>query len=194
MRLGIADHFGWATAVVASDDHQVVARRRLELVDPSLPAAPIHHVGGPHDLHRPGRPLDDEGLAELVATVRDSVAHCASTALAELESVVPGPIVSMSLRAWAAEFPDDIATQRRVPYESRADSIMYRRGLAEAGAARGWHVHLYDPRRVEDDALGLLGQLSDEVLRRPRTTLGPPWSKDHRMALAATIVASGGGG
>jgi hypothetical protein len=24
---------------------------------------------------------------------------------------------------------------------------------------------------------------------RPRARLGPPWTKDHRMALAATIVA-----
>ena len=30
---------------------------------------------------------------------------------------------------------------------------------------------------------------ADEVLHGPRTTLGPPWAKDHRMALAATVVA-----
>jgi hypothetical protein len=28
------------------------------------------------------------------------------------------------------------------------------------------------------------------VLHGPRATLGPPWSKDHRMALAATILVS----
>src|SRR3712207_6940838 len=28
------------------------------------------------------------------------------------------------------------------------------------------------------------------LLHGPRTTLGPPWSKDHRTALAATIVAA----
>jgi len=27
------------------------------------------------------------------------------------------------------------------------------------------------------------------VLHRPRATLGPPWTRDHRIALAATIVA-----
>ena len=27
----------------------------------------------------------------------------------------------------------------------------------------------------------------------PRTALGPPWSKEHRMALAATIVVTAGG-
>ena len=34
----------------------------------------------------------------------------------------------------------------------------------------------------------MLGGRADEVLRGPRATLGPPWAKDHRVALAATIV------
>ena len=43
MRVGIADHLGWAVAVTASADHEVVDRRRIELVEPGLPAAPIHY-------------------------------------------------------------------------------------------------------------------------------------------------------
>jgi hypothetical protein len=27
------------------------------------------------------------------------------------------------------------------------------------------------------------------ILLGPRATIGPPWTKDHRMALAATTVA-----
>jgi hypothetical protein len=81
MRLGIAHHLGWAVAVTASADHQVVDRRRIELIEPGMPAAPIH-------------------------------------------------------------------------------------------------------------ATRTLGPQADDVLRGPRATLGPPWSKDHRMALAATIVLS----
>jgi hypothetical protein len=27
------------------------------------------------------------------------------------------------------------------------------------------------------------------VLHGPRATLGPPWASDHRMALAATVLA-----
>jgi hypothetical protein len=29
LRVGIADHFGWAVAVTASADHEVVDRRRI---------------------------------------------------------------------------------------------------------------------------------------------------------------------
>ena len=95
----------------------------------------------------------------------------------------------MSLRAWPLDFPDDIAVQRRVPYESRADSVMYRQVLAELAHARGWDVHLYDAKDVEARAASKLAGRADEVLLGPRATLGPPWGKDHRMALAATILA-----
>ena len=133
MRLGIAHHLGWAVAVTASADHEVVDRRRIELIEPGLPPAPIHHEGGPHLLHRTGEPLDDDALAALVADVRASVVRATSAALDELAAALPEPIVSMSLRAWPADFPDDIAVQRRVPYESRADSVMY---LPGAGRRR----------------------------------------------------------
>lgn len=87
MRLGIVDHVGWAVAVTASGDRQVVDRRRIELVEPGVAAAPIHHES---------QRLDVAGTSALVA---------------------------------------------------------------------------------------------DEALDGPRATLGPPWTKDHRVALAATIVA-----
>jgi hypothetical protein len=190
MRLGIAHHFGWAVAVTASADHTVVDRRRIELIERGVPAAPIHHVGGPHLLHRPSVPIDDDDLAALVAYVRASVVRTASAALDALVVALPQPIVSMSLRAWPADFPTDIAAQRRVPYESRADSVMYCQVLAELARERGWVVHRYNSKDVEDQAIRILAERADEVLHGPRARLGPPWSKDHRMALAATVVVT----
>jgi hypothetical protein len=190
MRLGIAHHLGWAVAVTASTDHDVVDRRRIELVEPGLPAAPIHHDGGPHLLHRQGEPLDDDALAALVSRVRASVVRATSAALDDLVSALPGPIVSMSLRALPDDFPTEIAVQRRVPHESRADSVMYRQVLADLGRARGWTICFYEAKDVEAQAAYVLGGRADAVLRAPRQRLGPPWSKDHRTALAATVVSS----
>jgi hypothetical protein len=188
VRLGVADHLGWAVAVTASADHEVLDRRRVELIEPGLPAAPIHHVGGPHQLHRQGEPLDDDALAGLVENVRASVVRATAAALDALAVDLPGRIESVSLRDWPPDFPDDIAVQRKVPYESRADPIMYRRVLAGLARERGWAVHFYDARNIEREAARVLGDRADEVLHGPRTTLGPPWSKDHRQALAATIA------
>jgi hypothetical protein len=188
LRLGIAHHLGWAVAVTAAADHAVVDRRRIELIEPDLPAAPIHHVGGPHEMHRPAEPVGDDELAALVRTVRDSVVRTASAALDQLAEALPEPVVSMSLQAWPADFPTDIATLRRVPHESRADSVMYRQVLAELAGARGWGVHLY-AKGVEAAATAVLGARAHDVLHGPRATLGPPWTKDHRTALAATVLA-----
>ena len=191
MRIGIAHHFGWAVAVTATPEHQVVDRRRIELIEPGLPVAPVHHEGGAFPLHQTGEPLDDAALAALVADVRASARRAASAALDDIAAAAAasGPIMSLSLRAWPEDFPDDIARQRRVPYESRADSVMYLQVLAALAEERGWAVHFFDAKNVEAEATRLLGDRARHVLQAPKQTLGPPWAKDHRMALAATIVA-----
>jgi hypothetical protein len=178
---GIADHFGWAVAVTASPDHEVVDRRRIELIEPGVSPAPIHYES---------RRLEVAATAALVAKARASVARMTSAALDELAAALPAPVVSISLRTWPLDFPDEIAALRRAPYEARADAIMYRQELAELAHARGWDVHLYDAKAVIDQALSRLRErAADDVLHRPRARLGPPWTKDHRIALAATIVA-----
>ncbi|MEV6035705.1 hypothetical protein AB0L65_31410 [Nonomuraea sp. NPDC052116] len=78
MRVGIAHHFGWAVAVTASADHQVVDRRRIELIEPGVPAAPIHHDG---------RSLDDAAVSELVARVRASAARADSVMYRQIHGV-----------------------------------------------------------------------------------------------------------
>lgn len=181
MRVGIADHFGWAVVVTASVDHAVVDRRRVELVEPGMASAPIHHEG---------KGLDLAATEALVADVRASVVTASSAALDDLAAVLPEPIASVSIRRWPPDFPEDVATQRVAPYESRADGVMYRQLLAEVVRERGWAVHLYDHKEVIDQAVGVLDDRADEILHDPRERLGPPWAKDHRMALAATVVAA----
>jgi hypothetical protein len=177
VRLGIADHLGWAVAVSASAEHEVVDRRRIELIEPGVTAAPIHYES---------RHLDVAVTEALVEKVRASVVRATSASLDEIANALP--IVSISLRAVPPDFPVDIVVQRRAPYEARADAIMYRRVLSELARARGWDVHFYDAKEVLSQAVSMLGERAVEVLHGPRATLGPPWTKDHRMALASTIV------
>ena len=180
VRVGIAHHLGWAVAVTASAGHVVVDRRRIELIEPGMPVAPVEHEA---------RLLDDGAAARMVTEVRASALRATTASLDQLAASLPGPVVSMSLRAWPLDFPDDIAAQRRPPYDSRADSVMYCQVLAECAHVRGWEVHLFNAKDVEAQAARILGERAGEVLRGPRATLGPPWTKDHRVALAATILA-----
>ena len=183
VRVGIAHHLGWAVAVTASAGHVVVDRRRIELIEPGMPVAPVEHEA---------RLLDDGAAARMVTEVRASALRATSASLDQLAASVPGPVVSLSLRAWPLDFPDDIVSQRRPPHESRADSVMYCQVLAECAHVRGWEVHLFTAKDVEAQAARILGERAGDVLRGPRAALGPPWTKDHRIAFAATIVATSG--
>jgi hypothetical protein len=180
MRVGIADHLGWAVAVTASSVHEVADRRRIELVEAGIRPMPIHHES---------KYLDTGATVKLVAEVRESARRATAAALDELAGTLPGPVLSISLRAWPLDFPTDIDVQRRVPFETRADAIMYRQVLAELAHDRGWQIHLYNARDVEGQAAARLGDRANDILHGPRAVLGPPWTKDHRIALAAAIMA-----
>jgi len=71
VRLGIADHLGWAVAVTASGDHEVVDRRRIALIEPGVTPAPIHYES---------RRLDVATTAALVAEARASIVRASVTA------------------------------------------------------------------------------------------------------------------
>ncbi len=180
LRVGIYDHLGWAVAVTATDDHEAVDRRRIDLLEPGVPNMPIHH---------PGQNRSFDMVEKLVARARDSAERTTAASLDALEAALPGAVKSVHLRAIPSDFPTDITIQLRPPYESRADGIMYRRVIASVAQARGWAVEFSDAKTAETDAAVLLGDRADNVLRGPRTRLGPPWTKDHRTALAATILA-----
>ncbi len=190
MHLGIAHHLGWAVAVLATGDHQVVERRRIELLEPGFPSAPVHHAAGPHPKGGPAPLLDDRALRALVEQVRASSTRAATASLDALCATVAQPIRTISLRAWPADFPDHIAVLRRAPFESRADSVMYRQVLTELAQERAWVVRHFDATTVETEAVAILGDRTADVLHAARTRLGPPWTKDHRLAFAATILAA----
>lgn len=172
MWLGIADHLGWAVAVTGHPDGRVVDRRRIELVGPGVEPMPVHH--GIED-------LDDEAAAALLAEVRASAERATAAALEQLAAL--GPITAIALRHTPPDFPTDLATLRRAPWEARADAVMYRAVLAAAATGRGWTVHHYDARSVE-------AEVDAALLRAPRHQLGPPWAKDHRVALAAIVTGA----
>jgi hypothetical protein len=84
VRVGIAHHLGWAVAVTASAGQVVVDRRRIELIEPGMPAAPVEHEA---------KHLDDDA-ASMVAEARASALRTTSASLDLLASSLPGPVAS----------------------------------------------------------------------------------------------------
>src|ERR1700722_8928215 len=98
-RVGIYDHLGWAVAVTASGNHDVMDRRRIALIEPGVPNMPIHH---------PGRGLSVDEVKALVARVRASAQRAIAASLDALTTALPSPVTSVHLRVLPRNFPGDI--------------------------------------------------------------------------------------
>ena len=62
--------------------------------------------------------------------------------------------------------------------------------LTAAATSRNWFVSWYEPTAVFAEANQALGEESiDRLLKDVGGALGPPWRKEHRMAMAAAIAA-----
>jgi hypothetical protein len=174
--VGLADHYGWAAVVVVGPDGSVLDRRRAELIDDGLPASPIHH-------ECQSLPID-EAIA-LVHDVERSVAQHAAVLWDAL--AIEHDVTAVAIRE-IPELPSTIEEQIRSYHaQTRADPAMYRRILADDAARRGWAVRFYDHRRVIDEAVATLG-IDEDELAEPRSAFGPPWTVDHRRALAAALM------
>jgi hypothetical protein len=180
--IGISDHGGWAVLVTVAGDGTLLDRRRVELVDGDLPKIPHHSEGQGLPLH--------EAVA-LVERVQVSARRHAELSLEAVAMTVPRRILGVALRQCPV-LPPTIA-ERIKDYRAQnvADWVMYRKALAEAAEARGWAVHWYDAKKVLDAASEALGiEDLDAHFLQLRRSIGPPWSKDHKLAMAAAIVAA----
>ncbi len=178
--LGVANHNGWAIMVTVSSDGTLIDRRRVELVDAGLPKQPHHHEAQ-------SLPLD-EALA-LVERVRASASRCATACLDEVATAGSVTISGVAIRE-CPELPATVA-ERISNYwaQNNADSVMYRIALAEAAALRQWPIYWYVRKTVFTEADEVVGRDLDELLREIGNSIGPPWQMDHKMAMAAAIVA-----
>jgi hypothetical protein len=54
---------------------------------------------------------------------------------------------------------------------------------------RALPANFFDAKTVVTQATAVLGSRAGDVLDGARARLGPPWTKDHRIALAAIVTA-----
>lgn len=178
--IGVSDHGGWAVLVTVAPDGSLLDRRRMELVDDGLPKIP-HHTEA--------QKLPVDAAVALIERVRVSAERHAIFALDAVAIAVPR-ILGVALRH-CQPLPLTIA-ERIKDYRAQnvADWVMYRRALAAAAEKRGWPVHWYDAKKVLGAASEALGVESlDAHFAQVRSSFGPPWAKDHKIAMAAAIAA-----
>jgi hypothetical protein len=183
--IGVSDHGGWAILVTSNAHGTLLDRRRVELVDASLPKIPHHS-----EAQR--LPIDE--AIKLVERVQASAERHAKLVLEAAATEISASILGIALRQ-CPDLPPTIA-ERITNYRASnvADWIMYRKAFAAAADARGWPVHWFDPKKVETLASKALASKAlgvknlDAHFAQLRRSLGPPWTQDHKMAMAAAIA------
>jgi hypothetical protein len=179
--IGVSDHGGWAVLVTVARDGTLLDRRRVELVEEGLPKIPHHSEGQRLSLNE---------AVKLVERVRVSAERHAVLALDAVAMAVPR-VLGVALRK-CPELPPTIA-ERIKDYRAQnvADWVMYRKALAYAAEARLWPVHWYDAKTVSSAASRALRvENFDDHSLQMRKAVGPPWNSDHKLAMAAAIVAA----
>ena len=179
--IGVSDHGGWAVLVTVARDGTLLDRRRVELVGEGVPKIPHHSEGQRLPL--------DEAVA-LVERVRVSAERHAVLALDAVAKAVPR-ILGVALRK-CPQLPPTIA-ERIKDYRAQnvADWVMYRKALASAAEARLWPVHWYEAKSVSAAASRALRvENFDAHFLQMRKAVGPPWNNDHKIGMAAAIVAA----
>jgi hypothetical protein len=141
----------------------VLDRRRVELVDQSLPRQPFHAVA-------------EGGLPR---SVIEAVTQAAATAVARvLRSVARTDAVGV------------VATERRLPPSldqilashtllHAAEGRLFERAVIDVAADARLPVHVVEAKSIEVSA----------AVESLRSSIGPPWQKDHKWAMTAALAA-----
>ena len=189
--IGIEDHYGWAHLVsvaVSGADLTLLDKRRVDLIDPHLPASPCHH----ETLQM--QPSDAEQLFRQVKESANRRAHIALESL--IAELAPAMCRAIAIRIPPLqELPASVAeihANPRVLY--RADGMIYHQALTSAATQRNLSVFHFDKSRILELAAQVRARTSTDLERQLKAlgrALEPPWRKGHMVACAGAIVALG---
>jgi hypothetical protein len=189
--VGCRAHTGWAALVVVSggsDDLDVLARRRIELVDSDDDV--------PRAVYQRSRGLRPAGAARRIAAVEQLATKRAAEAL---EGVVrDARDTGASVQRCAVVVGSNSAD---TPLESilashalahAAEGRLYQEALLDGAEAAGLEAISVARVSLWDEACWALDVSLDELKRqladvRPR--IGPPWAEDQKLAALAARIA-----
>ncbi|HEY2171467.1 MAG TPA: hypothetical protein VGJ30_17710 [Candidatus Angelobacter sp.] len=192
--IGVSVHSGWGVVVAIAGgpcEEEVLVRRRVTIIDPKIAdaAQPYHYVVK-KEIHAAEKHLARcaseseslacEGLTRLSAELRDRGFVLISAAIL-LSSARPLPNLEEILASHAL-----IHT---------AEGEFFRQAFRSAFEKLQTPVTGIRARNLSDCAVKAFGKTAPEIQKRidgMGRRLGPPWTKDEKMAaLAAAIVLAG---
>jgi hypothetical protein len=187
--IGVEDHYAWANLVsvsVTGTHETLLDRRRVELLDPSLPASPSHR----DTLRMPAADAE-----QLVKDVRASANARAESALSSvIATLAPAACRGIAIRVPPLpQLPRSVAEAHAdARVLNRADGMIYHQALTDAAARLAITVSHFNKATVlglSAQSRGITTHELEARLKALGATLGPPWQKGHIVACAGAILA-----
>lgn len=187
--IGIEDHYAWANLVsvtVSRSDEIVLDKRRVELLDPALPASPYHR----DTLRMPA-----DAAEQLVRAVTASATIHAGSALSSvLEDLAPARCRGIAIRvAPLAHLPATVGeAHANTRVLNRADGMIYHQALTDAASQLDLAIFHFEKATVLGLAALSRGTTAPELEQRLKALgriQGPPWQKGHVLACAGALLA-----
>lgn len=189
---GLKAHSGWAVLVVVGkqrDELVVVERRRIELVEQSWAKQPYHAAEG----------LESEKARDLVKRGVDS-AH--RLALTEMKAAVKrerdrknevagcAVLVGTPMPDWTTE--EILAVHFRM---HKAEGALFQNALVRAAEKCKLNTLPVLEKELMTRARSHFGSETDLLIKKIAQlgkSVGPPWTKDHKDATLAALIALAG--
>ena len=188
--LGLKAHSGWAALVVigkAGSEFQVVARRRLELVDSDSPwAKQPYHAAENLDLHGAQKLVKRGTDAAYQGAQREMLATIKSLREHEHEILACVVLVPSPMPAWSVE--EILAVHFRM---HKAEGVLFPDALASAADQCGLNLITIPEKQLSEHAEKVLATPLDDLTKhimKLGKTVGPPWGKDQKNAALAALV------
>jgi hypothetical protein len=187
-------HSGWGVLVAvsgATDAVELQDRRRIDITDPSIPGAkqPYHYAASL------GLTESETYLAKCAAASERLALEAVAEVVRELEGRHIGIAGSAVLLASGRPLSSLSKTLASHALIHTAEGEFFRNAIREACQRLEIRFTAIRERELEERAKTSFGDAVSRVQRRISTlgsSIGPPWTKDHKMAaLAAAILLAG---
>lgn len=177
--LGFRMHTGWAAMVAVNSEYKVYLRRRVELLDGSVPRFVYHSAAemALPDAARLIRSAEDIALEHARQAILDAIEHLRA---ANLE------VSACGVAAGSTKLPRDLSTILRSHALIHAgEGTLFQKAAMEAAGQQKLAVTAVREK-------GLWAGLDPEVrlrIEKLRSEVGPPWTADQKIATAVALAA-----
>ena len=194
--LGFRMHSGWGVLVAISahvDSVEVIARRRLVTADPQLPGAkqPYHYAASLR------LPEAEEYLTKCAAVSESLACVAIGDVVQELEGHDYQLLGSAVLLAAGRPLPSLAKILAAHSLIHTAEGEFFRNAVRKACERLKISVTTIRERELDEQVKKVLGDDAARVQQRIASlglVIGPPWTKDYKLAtLAAALIVGGKG-